>query len=209
MTQWLVDAYAQLRENTRLRLGVWVTVGIVWLYGVLWGSDQVGVLRQSAWQSRLELDRQRAVAAQTGWPGRAEQAQRQLEELRAMTWVEAERGLAEAALQDWVSGLAAKTGLHVRERALLRADVDTRRAAAAPPAPAGSGATALPQDVTTIRMRLVFDFDAGAMSAFLSELAQSQRIVRVDHLRILTTGKPGLVDVELAAVARIARRSPR
>lgn len=196
---WLAGARAEWRANARLRIGLWLVLAIVWLYALLWASDQVVVQRAAARQAADDLTRLRSIATQSVWPQRAEQARQQLDLLQGMAWVEPERSLAEAALQDWVTALAGKVGVVVRERSLLRGD-----AGAPQPAEAGSvpsRAAELPAAYATLRMRLVFEFKPASLVALLNELAQSPRWVRVERLRVLQSGKPAIAELELGAVA--------
>jgi hypothetical protein len=194
----LARARAEWRANARLRLGLWLVLGIVWLYALLWAADLVAARRAVARQGAEDLARLRAVAAQSSWPQRAGQARQQLEALQDMTWAEPERALAEAALQDWVTALAGKAGIVVRERSLLRAESGAQRETEPGSAPR---LAELPRAYATLRMRLAFEFSPATLAALLSELAQSPRWVRVDRLRVLQTGKPAIAELELGAVA--------
>ena len=202
LSTWWIEAASQWRGNVRLRLGLWLALGIVWVYALMWGSDQVDLLQARARQAEAVLDRQRAIAAQSAWPERAEQARLQLELARAMLWAEPERGLAEAALQDWVNTLAGKVGLNVRERTLLRSEPTDLR----PATSAGAAPVALPDGHAMLRMRLVFDFNPMPLVSFLSELSPPPRTVRVERLRLLLAGKPGTVEAEISALVRIVPR---
>ncbi|MDP2006312.1 MAG: hypothetical protein Q8K45_11605 [Rubrivivax sp.] len=202
----LAQARAEWRTNARLRLGLWLVLGIVWLYALLSASDLVAAQRTAARQGAEDLTRLRSIAAQSIWYERATQARQQLDALQDMAWVEPERALAEAALQDWVTVLAGKIGIALRERNLLRAE-----AAAPRPADAGSAprVAELPAAYSTLRMRLAFEFTPASLVSLLNELAQTERWVRVDRLRVLQTGKPAIVELELAAVAlRAPGRQP-
>lgn len=200
---WWSEVVSQWRGNLRLRLGLWLALGIVWVYALMWGSDQVGLLQARARQAEAELDRQRVIAGQSAWPERAEQARLQLELARALLWTEPARGLAEAALQDWINTLAVKVGLNVRERTLLRSEATDLRPAAA----TGDAPMVLPDGHVMLRMRLVFDFNPIPLVSFLSELAPAPRMVRVERLRLLPAGKPGTVEAEISALVRIVPRS--
>jgi hypothetical protein len=148
------------------------------------------------------LARDRTIAAQTGWSDRAEQARQQLETARGLLWTEPERGLAEAALQDWVNTLSSKVGANIRERTLLRSEAGDLRAVSAPDA-AASAPSQLPPGHVQVRMRVVFDFNPLVLTGFLAEVSPAPRLVKVERLRVQTGGKPGTVEAEISALVRI------
>jgi hypothetical protein len=119
-------------------------------------------------------------------------------------WSESEQGLAEARMQDWVSTVAAKTGLVVRDNALIRGDVGARfdAAAVAPIGPPGS----VPPGHARIRLRLTADFNPTATSLMLAELAQGDRMIKVDLIHVLTATRPPLLEMELSAVVHFNKQ---
>lgn len=197
--EWLTDVGEQIRSNSRLRLGVGVVLFVLWLYLILMALDAAALLRSEAMQIAGRIDDGRALAKQKAWPERAKAAQERLDTIRALMWNESEQGLAEARMQDWVSAVAAKTGLIVRDSALIHGDAGTRFEAAATP---NGSARALPPGHARIRLRLTADFNPTAGSLMLAELAQGDHMIKVDRLHVLTATRPPLLEMELGAVVR-------
>ena len=197
----LADAREQLASNARLRLGLGVVVFILWLYAMLAAQDATVAFSGEAAQLAARVESSHALAKQTVWPERVKQAERQIESIQALIWTEPEQGLAEARMQDWVTALAAKSGLVLRESSLIRADVDQRSEGART-----SEAAALPPGYVRIRMRLVADFQPSAASIMLAEMAQGDRMFRVERMRILTATRPALLEMELGSLARIGSK---
>ncbi|MBA4344750.1 MAG: hypothetical protein C0423_21625 [Methylibium sp.] len=198
--QWLSEVREQLASNARLRVGLGVVLFILWLYLILAAQDTIVAMRAQATQLSTQIDESRALTKQTFWPERAKAAEAQLDAIRALMWTESEQGLAEARMQDWVSVLATKTGVVLRDIALIRGE-PTTRVAAGVTAPGESAG--LPPGHARMRMRIVADFDPATMSVMLAELAQGERMIKVERLRILTATRPPLLEMELGAVARI------
>lgn len=198
LTRGLADAREQLESNARLRLGLGTVLLILWLYAVLAAQDATTALRAEAEQMAARIDSSRALAKQTYWPERVKLAERQIESIQALVWNEPEQGLAEARMQDWVAALAAKSGVVLRESSLIRAEVDQRADNAR-----GTEGSALPAGHVRIRMRLVADFNPTAVSIMLAEMAQGDRMFKVDRMRILTATRPPLLELELGSLARL------
>jgi hypothetical protein len=190
----------QVRNNPRLRLGLWLVLGILWVSMLLSVSDWIAAASSRTRAAATDLDRLRSLAAQSGWEQRAEDARQQLSLLQSMTWTEPERGLAEAAMQDWVTSLAAKAGIALRERALLPGDPGDKRSDGAATA---KHVAVLPQEYALLRMRLSFELNPQTLSAFLMELSQAPQVVRVERLRAIPSARPAMAELELVSVARL------
>lgn len=196
---WLSSVLDQFKTNARLRLGLATVLLVLWLYAVLWALDMTALLRAEAAQLAGQLDDSRVLSKQTIWTGRAKAAAQQLEAVRALMWNEPEQGLAEAQMRDWLATLASKSGLVLRESSLLRTEAGATGSGAV-----GEGkAAALPAGYARVRLHLTADFNPMASAAMLAELAQGDRMVRVERLRILTVTKPQLLEMELGAVVRL------
>lgn len=203
---WLTDVGEQIRSNARLRLGLAIVLFVLWLYLILILLDSTALLRSEAMQIAGRIDDGRALTKQKAWPERAKIAQERLDSIRALMWSESEQGLAEARMQDWVSAVAAKTGLIVRDIALIRGEVGSRFDAAATP---GGLASTLPPGHARVRLRLTAEFRPMAMSLMLAELAQGDRMIKVDRLHVLTATSPPLLEMELGAVVHFDNQAGR
>ncbi|MBT9500744.1 MAG: hypothetical protein IV092_05835 [Burkholderiaceae bacterium] len=192
---WL-ELRAQWTANARLRMGGMVMVAIVWVYGLLLGSDQADAWRIAAEGLRGEISRVQPLAKEQGWPQRAEDARQQLAAIRAMLWTETELGLVEARFQDWLRSTAVKSGLVVRDIAVLRA---------VPTSPTeGITATPGPQ---VIKARVVFDQNRVSLVGFLAELGRSEKVVVVDRMALRLSSQPALVEMDLHILG-VAQMAP-
>ena len=193
------SAWAELRSqwqvNTRLRVGTWVIVAIIWVYALLLAGDAVEGLRKNSLAIADEIDRLRPLTRGNPWPGRVDEARQQITALQAMAWAEVgagDIGLVEAALQDWVRATAAKAGLRVRELVLSRASAvagDANPAAGARPARAAGG--------QPVRLRLSVEWGRAELLAFLAEVGRSERVVVVDRLVLRPAATPAGAEIDL------------
>jgi hypothetical protein len=101
----------EIRNNHRLRWGIWAILAISATYGLLLLQD---------WRVELENDYQsvarrwqqvQQVVAQPEWPRRAQQAREQYTQLQSRLWQANTQGLAQASLQSWLDGKAKQVGL--------------------------------------------------------------------------------------------------
>lgn len=188
LPQWAKALRSELAGNARLRVGLLLIGGILWIYLLLLASDEVVRVRASTQSLREELSRILPLAKERAWPERESDAQQQLEALRAMLWAESDLGLVEARFQDWLRALAGKAGLNVRELTVVRG-----AAAEAKPAEPGQA--------IAIKARMLVDMSRLPLMALLSELGRHERIVVVDRLAIHLNSQPSLVELDLRIMA--------
>lgn len=195
-SRWISGLRAQWLGNRRLRWGLLAVGGLLWLQALLLLGDAAAGLREKAAALREDVQRLQPLARSKVWPGRAEDARQQLAALRSMLWPESDLGVAEAAAQDWVRALAAKSRLGIRNLAV------SRPAAAAPTA-ASATPGALPSNVQAVRLRLTVELHRAALVAFLAELARSEQVVVVDRLALRTASQPAVAELDLRLLASL------
>jgi hypothetical protein len=199
-TQWQI--------NTRLRWGLWVIGGILWVYALLLLGDRAATTRQASAQVGDEIDRLRSLSRSNPWPARVEEARQQLAALRSMVWNDAaegraaDAGLAEAALQDWLRSTAVKAGLRVRELTVARAGATPVVTNLIDAAPAGGplqlpavSRAAVVQQAQLVKVRLSLEAGRNELLAFLAEVGRYERVVVVERLLF----RPGSAAAPLAS----------
>ncbi len=175
---WLA-ARAQWAGNARLRAGLWLALGLVWVYGLLLLADHLQAQAVRAAAIHEDMARLRPLARSNPWPARAAESAQQVELLRARMASGADIGLAEAAVQDWTRTTAAAAGLKVRDLALTR----------------GAGEAA-----GDVRLRLTVELGRSELMGFLSEVARRQPLLLVDRLVIRNpAGSGAQAEIELRA----------
>lgn len=97
---------AEIRHNTRLRLGLWLILTIVLSYSVLLLSDQETALLAEYQAAATRLQQVEQVIAQPQWPQRAQAMREQLVRLESTLWQANTEGLAQASLQSWLENQA-------------------------------------------------------------------------------------------------------
>nr|WP_316640639.1 GspMb/PilO family protein [uncultured Roseateles sp.] len=185
---------AEVAANPRLRLGLYLIAGTLWLWLLLLAQDQAVLWRAEADEAGAELERLKPLQAATQWPQRAEDARKHLEAARAMLWTAPSQGLAEAALQDNLRSWADKAGLPVREL----------NVSAAP----ATEATANVAGLVNLRARMVVDLNRIGLMSLLAEIGRSPKIMVVDTLRMRLVAQPARAELEVRVLYRAEERKP-
>ena len=183
----LIEAWAavraQLLASARLRIGLLAILALLWSYALLAGLDADEARQRGLASQQDALDRVRSLQLERDWPMRANDAQQHVTALRSLLWPETDRGLAEAAFQDWVRATASRSGLFMRELVLTPAVLQSTPGAA--PAP------------LAVRARLVAEFNRPAVMAFLAELESGERRVLVDRMLLRLHTQPATAELDL------------
>lgn len=162
----------QFRENRRLRIGVWLILGILWLYGVLELQDYAVERQKAAEAAARRLARAEAQAREREWPERAEKTRRARVQYEAKLWSGDSPGVALATVQDWLVNSMASQGLARPQITVTLAD-DGGDAGKA-------GQKQESDDIGTIRAKIAFDFAPQNYYRLLSLLEKNERRVIVD-----------------------------
>ena len=181
------------RDNRRLRYGVYLVVGIIWLYGILLLKDRVALTRE-AWQTAEARNiRARATATSADWLTRARDVAASIGEHELLLWREGSIGLSQAAFQENVT------------QSFARADIVTRsaRVAAATDAPVSVELA----DLVTLRARAQVEFRPASFYPWLASLAKSREekratmVIESLTIRSGSFSQPAIADIELVGYA--------
>lgn len=169
-------------QNARLRLLLWVVIGISWGYALLVAQDSEAALKTDIAALQTRVAQARTVGAEGLWKQREQDAADTLQALRALSWPAQDASLAAAEAQDWLRALAAKTALNVQDLRVL-----------APEATAAGSAIERQQ----LNLRLSAEFALLPLGAFLQELGQAERGIVVERLQFKTWTRPASADLDL------------
>lgn len=193
-TDMLREQWGQVREqwrsSVRVRAGCWIML-LIAIAGLL----QLGLESADAGRARLaqldeELRRMESLAKEKAWPDRVKDADQQIAALLALSWNEADLGLNQAALQDWVRNVSTRLGLKARDIKVVRVE-DPKTNAALPPGHA------------LLRARIVLEVPQRApLMTFLAECARYERAMVVERLTLRQGNPTPIVELELRALAR-------
>lgn len=100
---------SEVKENLRLRLGLWLSLGIVLTWVSLVWSDTNAELYQSLRGIQQDSLALQDIESADVWMQRYEQSARQLSGLRSNLWTADSEGLARAKLQAQLAGLSKPT----------------------------------------------------------------------------------------------------
>ena len=111
---------AELAANARLRFGVWLILGILLVYGILAQADRLAAAQRDYSAEAGRLARAETLLAGRDWSSLLE-AEREIHRaLESKFWQAETAGLAQAKLQDALSGVVEGLGL---KRPLFRSGV--------------------------------------------------------------------------------------
>ena len=171
----------QLRTTPRLRWGMAAIIAIGWLYGVLLLRDAAQDQSQQERAATQAISRLRAQLTQTEWPARVPPAKVMAVQLEGQLWQAATTGLAQAALQDWLTNTLAKSGIANAQVSITVID---------------EAAAGTPADLWKLKAKLGFEFNAPTLLDFLNRLDANEKQTVVALLNIRKEPSPR-VDMEL------------
>jgi hypothetical protein len=202
----------QWSANMRLRAGVWLVLGLCWVYAWLVVND---------WTHATEAQRQLAVKeiqalepvkrSAKEWSRRESEVFEARGRLQALSWAGSERGIIEANVQDWLRAATARAKLNLREvRVLPDAATVSAGVMGLPEGAAGSGVSPhssamLPQP---LRFRLVVEFRRLEAMALLVDMAKYEPLIAVDRLQFRTQSQPAVLELELRVLGWERRAVP-
>jgi hypothetical protein len=168
---------SQLRSNNRLRIGLALIVGIVWLSLLLDLHDQNTASIDRYRQIASQLARFGSQQKQTQWLTRAQDAKDVLAEAESRVWQNSTIGLTQAEIRDWLLRqlLQAKAAQYTVKVSESGGDKSDNK---------GGRSDDLPADLIRVRAEIEFNTDPVALSNLLSEIANAEHQVVVESLNV-------------------------
>lgn len=201
LQQIWADLRGQWQASTRLRLLIAASAAILLVFALTLAMDAVDARRERVKTLDAELARLQDLSRDRNWPVRAKEADQLHAALASMAWPEADVGLNEAALHDWLRNVPARLGLKTRELAVAR--VEETRADPLSAAPGASSALpSVPPGHQVLRAHLSFELQRGPLMAFLAECARSERSIVVERLVLRSSSQPPTAELDLRVLAR-------
>ena len=200
LTESLSPLIAAVKDNPRLRLGLWLIVGIVWLYGLLLLRDEARLAATEHQTLSRKVARLQAQSNQTEWMGRVEPAQAQQLALESRLWREGTIGLAQATFQDWLNQA-------VQQSNLTRAVVTVAAQEEIAPEKTTSIKTepTLNRDLWKVSAKVGFDFTPKGLYALMGRLEGIDKQIIVENL--VVRGPPSS-RAEMVLVAYFQKPAP-
>ncbi len=195
-----------LQGNPRLRWWLALIVGVMGLYGVLLLQDARQIAQRQYDALAQGIARLEAQSRQTEWLARMAPAKAVAVQLEGRLWQAPTAGLAQAALQDWLSAAlvdakATRPLISVTvldEIATGSADGSAGSSGQPNLSPAAGGASPTPPDLWKIKAKLGFDYTAPTLLALLNRIENHDKELIVD---VLAVRKEPLAHVELEVIA--------
>lgn len=178
---------AEWSTNRRLRIGTIVIAGILALYAALVLNDWRRALAEDYRERSLQLYKVAALAGQTQWPVRAQDAANIRRALQARIPAASSTGLAQAEMQSWMNQLLRGFG----QRLTTESEPPTRVAAS--------------KDIWKIPMAVRGPLSAAQLVEMLNKIEGAERMFVVEQITIDTQPRP-TVNMTVSAYYRIGAR---
>ena len=183
------DAREQWRANSRLRYGVYVIVGVMWLYCILGLRDSVTAKREAWTSAEARIARARVLANSGDWVSRANDVKSAMTDYESLIWKEGSLGLAQAAIQESLNRTLASAGLIVRQIKVAVGDAPLAAEMA---------------EIVPIRARVLVDFRPAAVNSWLAGIARDvsdkKPAIMIESLTIRGAPTP-FAEIEMVAYA--------
>jgi len=171
---------AEFKVNPLLRLGLWVILGILWGYALLLLRDEVRLAADEHLALAKKVARAQALASQTEWEKRIAPAQALQVELESRLWRAGTLGLAQAAVQDWLSQAVQQAGL-TRPATSVAAQEEVASEKSSTEAQGKGLATA---HLWKVSAKLSFDFSPQKFYTLMGRIYGTDKQVVVESLSI-------------------------
>ncbi len=154
----------ELKQNFRLRMGIWLIVFIVLLYLVLVQSARFDEAFSQYNRQALQLERAETLLGQDDWVTRAELENTSFSELSGRLWQAETLGLAQASLQGALNSMAQSLTLrNIRLRSGAAQAIDTI------------------EGVWQVQVQLDAQYNAGDELGLLYKMAQNSQLMVVER----------------------------
>jgi hypothetical protein len=158
----------ELRQNIRLRVGVWLIIVILMSYTILRLNDYNKRLYQEYQEAAIHLNHLQTVANQTYWEERSQQALNSRYHLEGRLWEASTKGLAQATFQKWLNTQLTKA--KIDENVNLKVDRAKDVANVA--------------NVWQVTAKLEANFEAKNFNLLLAALTKNLQLTTIERLNI-------------------------
>lgn len=177
---------AELKANPRLRMGLWVIVGVLWFYGVLALRDEVQRNNDSYVALSKRVARTQETAAQSEWPNRLGDTKSLQLNMESRLWRENTIGLAQATFHDWLNQLAQQASLAKVQLLVAAQDEESAKEAAG----SDGGKEHITSSLWKVSAKFSFDFNPQSFYPLMSRMTGHEKKVIVESLVIRSTPAP-------------------
>jgi hypothetical protein len=182
----------ELQENRRLRLGMYLIIGLLWIYGITALRD-LGVREMNNWkQAEADILQSRTVAATADWTSREMQARNALTDLEGYLWRDGSLGFSQAAFQERVAQTLSRAG----------ATAPSIRVSSGSESTSANSALA----ISTMSARVQTEYRPNVLFTWLRDVGlrpgAQQPLILVDSIVIRALpNQPATLDLQLSALA--------
>ncbi|MDM8568121.1 hypothetical protein QUF50_01125 [Thiotrichales bacterium HSG1] len=167
MFKFLTPLIGELRSNTRLRLGVWLIVGLLFGYSIMLLNDYRLKTQQEYTRVVARLSQLQTIANQSQWLDRTVKIQQVREKVQGQLWSANTKGLAQATFQQWLRTITKQL------------KIDTKRLQVDPALDVVKH-----KDIWQVTAKIRGNFTSKNLIAFLLKIATNPSIVVTEMLDV-------------------------
>ncbi|MCP4698921.1 MAG: hypothetical protein GY862_19015 [Gammaproteobacteria bacterium] len=167
--------FKELRDNTRLRIGLWLIIAILAGHMLTILNDDLDKRKKEHESALQRLQRLQTIAGQTEWPQRAKAGRALLVQFENKLWSADSKGGAKAGFRTWL------------ERQIKFSKISNSRLRVEPVAIAPKH-----PDLWQVTATLDAAFARESLRALLLKLGEHPQLLNVDRLEVRRSGKPKL-----------------
>ena len=164
---------SEFRKNHRLRIGIWLIIGIVMFYGGQKLNIYFQQIKKAHFSAVEQLNQLNEIAQQSEWTERAAQAKALVDQLTARLWKADTKGLAQATFQQWLNTKVSTFQFQVR---LLQVE-------------SAFDVKDIP-NVWRVDAKLYATFTPRNLNLFLSAIASNPQLIVTESLEIRAGNNP-------------------
>lgn len=177
----------QIRANPRLRIGIWLILGILWLYGVLELRDYLQEVQDKHRAAAERVSRMQVQKSQTDWLTRVGPAKTMAANMENRLWHASSSGLAQAIVEDWLQSTLTNAGASQPQFKVVVVEEANQ---------AGDEGKTMPSDLWKVRANLSFGINPANFAGVLSKIEFSERQVVIETMKIRNEAVPR-VDMQI------------
>jgi hypothetical protein len=190
MGRKMFDAFvAELKASARLRMGLVLIVGVLWIYGLLLLRDDLSAAQTAYRVATVKLTRLQSANLEGDWEPRLDSAKILQTSAESRLWRGETLGLARAAFQDYLNNESRLAGV---------SRVSVTMGSAEEPGGTENSSVKVNDDLWRVKAKIVFDFNSASFTKLLTQFYSQPRGVVIESLRAMREPTPRVEAVVVA-----------
>lgn len=193
LTESFSPLIVAVNDNPRLRIGLWLIVGIAWIFCLSLLREETQRAANEFQSLAKKIGRIQVQSSQNEWTARVEPTQTLQLELESRLWREATIGLAQATFQDWLNQVVQQSSLTRAVVIVAAQDENT------PEKNTSVKAESVPiLDIWKVSAKVGFEFTPKSMYAFMGRIEGHSKQIVVESIVVRSSISPRVETVLVA-----------